>query len=131
MSCNTAKRLVSRVVASKAIQNVGPPDCSEMLSDPDVVYLDVRTPEEYNAGHVNGAVLIPAFDRGPSGMAPNPEVVAAVKAQFPEKDTTLVVGCKVGGRSSAACNLLQAEGYTKLFNLTGGYDAWEAWSAAK
>lgn len=84
------------------------------------VYLDVRTVEEFEQGHPPGAFNIPAFVRGPRGMEPNPEFVGVVRRHFPE-DVHFLVGCASGRRSSMACELLRAAGYTNLTNVVGGF----------
>jgi rhodanese-related sulfurtransferase len=84
------------------------------------VYLDVRTVEEFTACHPEGAWNIPAFFRGPMGMAPNPGFVAAVAKHF-GMDAKLVVGCAAGGRSAKACAALEAAGWTNLVDVAGGF----------
>lgn len=84
------------------------------------VYLDVRTTEEFAAGHPEGAYNVPLLQQGPGGMAPNPEFLKVVEANF-EKDAKLVVGCKAGGRSAKACALLEQAGYSNLLDQTAGY----------
>lgn len=83
-------------------------------------YLDVRTEQEFWAGHPAEAVLVPAFHRGPSGMIPNPDFQRIVEANFPH-DTPLVVGCHSGGRSAKACEILAGAGYTQIANVLGGF----------
>lgn len=85
-------------------------------------YLDVRTVEEYVGGHAEGAVNVPAFIRDAMGqMAPNPEFLAVVQANF-APDTPLVLGCGSGGRSQRACELLASAGYTQVANIDGGFN---------
>ena len=78
------------------------------------VALDVRTPEEYAAGHLAGAVNINWFADG---------FLAQVEAAFP-KETPLAVYCRSGRRSAAAAERLTKAGYTCVCNLLGGYLAW-------
>ncbi len=86
-------------------------------------YVDVRTPEEFEAGHPPGAVNVPIAlaAAGGGGMAPNPEFLRAVSAAFP-KDAPLLLGCKSGGRSMRAAGELVAAGYTNLLELRTGWD---------
>lgn len=85
------------------------------------VYLDVRTPEEFSAGHAKGAINIPIFIKLPDGGRQfNPNFLAEVKRQFPSQ-TKLVIGCHSGGRSGKACELLDKEGYLTLCNINGGF----------
>ncbi len=83
-------------------------------------YLDVRSVEEFNAGHAEGALNVPIAHLGAGGMAPNPDFVTVVSAHV-DKEAPLVVGCKMGGRSARACEMLAAAGYTNLKNIDGGF----------
>lgn len=80
-----------------------------------VTLIDVRTPEEFVAGHMNEALNINWFD---SDFA---EQMKAI-----EKDETIYVYCKKGGRSAKAAKLLDSLGYKKVVDLEGGYDALSA-----
>ena len=86
------------------------------------VYLDVRTVQEFVDGRPAGAWNVPILERDPrtGQMQPNARFLAVVQAHFP-KDKKLLVGCKSGGRSAAACNLLEAAGYQHLWNVAGGF----------
>ncbi|CAI5952944.1 unnamed protein product [Closterium sp. NIES-64] len=87
-------------------------------------YLDVRTPEEFRAAHVEGAVNIPFMLKSPSGMVKNDAFVADVKAQFDE-DTPLVVACQGGVRSIRAAAELQNAGFSGITDMLGGFAAWQ------
>ena len=84
------------------------------------VYLDVRTIEEFREGHAKGAINIPIFIAAPGGRALNPNFLALVTEKFP-KETKLVLGCRSGGRSAKACELLEQIGFTTLCNINGGF----------
>jgi len=77
------------------------------------ILVDVRTPEEYEAGHIDSALNIDWYDEN------------FVK-QFDaiDKDETIYVYCKKGGRSAKAATLLDSLGYKKVIDLEGGYDAY-------
>lgn len=79
----------------------------------DVTVVDVREPDEYEAGHIPGAKLLP---RG----------LLEYKAsdELPEKDARIVVHCAVGGRGSLAAKSLGEMGYTNVVNMDGGMNAW-------
>jgi len=104
-----------------SMNEIDPSEAHRRLrEEPGTVYLDVRTPEEFAAGHPEGATNIPIAHSTPAGMQPNEEFAKAVSAVIP-KDTPLVVGCKAGGRSAAACRALSEMGYERLANVAGGY----------
>lgn len=104
------------------INQVEPPQAHEILkSNPEAIYLDVRTEPEFAQGHPEGAINVPVvFIKGPGQMELNGEFVDVVaKTVAPGKK--LVVGCLAGGRSQRACELLEAAGYTDLTNVRGGF----------
>ncbi|KAL6345386.1 hypothetical protein AAG906_015869 [Vitis piasezkii] len=86
-------------------------------------YLDVRTPEEFSAGHASGAINVPYMLRFGSGMAKNPKFLVEVSSHF-RKDDEIIVGCQKGKRSLMAVNDLLAAGFTAITDIAGGYDAW-------
>jgi rhodanese-related sulfurtransferase len=102
-------------------QTCNPAAVKQLLAqDPEAVYVDVRTVEEFEQGHVPGAYNIPILFRSAGGMQPNPDFPAAVTRRFP-KGQRIVFGCKSGGRSQRACELLEQHGYASLVNMAGGF----------
>ena len=85
-------------------------------------YLDVRSIPEFEQGHPEGAFNVPLLHLDPATgqMRPNPEFIAVVRANF-TPETQLVVGCKMGGRSQQACELLASAGYNDVANVLGGF----------
>lgn len=82
-----------------------------MIEDSDVIIVDVRRPEEYEAGHVPGAVNIP-----------NESISDVQPDALPELDTPLIVYCRTGVRSRQASDKLQAIGYTGIYDMGGIVD---------
>lgn len=76
------------------------------------VFIDVRTPEEYAAGHVPGARLLPL------------DQLASRLAEVP-KDKRVYVYCHSGRRSAQAAALLATRGYDNIENVLGGFQAWK------
>lgn len=74
--------------------------------------LDVRTPEEYAAGHIPGAKLIPV------------QKLADHLAEVPH-DKQVYIYCYSGTRSAHASKLLAKHGYTNIENIVGGIEAWK------
>ena len=77
-----------------------------------LLIVDVRTPEEFAAGHIEGALLSPLqnVEEGVKKIA---------------KDQQIILICRSGNRSLQAYNILAGLGYTNLINVTGGMIDWE------
>ena len=106
--------------------NVSACDASDMI-EKDVFILDVRTPAEYNLGHIEGAVLIPLKNvpaQDPVALPPE-ELLPARMTELPcNKYTKMLVYCNVGKRGAEASSLLVDAGYKKVYNIEGGIDKW-------
>lgn len=116
-----------------AVQHVDAPGAQALVQDEGYTYLDVRTVEEFAAGHPEGAYNVPILNRDEMGrMVPNEDFLAVVQANF-AAETKLVVGCKAGGRSARAAGVLEANGYANLADNTPGWggsrDGTPGWSA--
>ena len=81
--------------------------------DAGTIVLDVREQEEYDQGHIPGAVLLPV------GEITQESASAAV----PEKDTVVLVYCRSGNRSKAAAGELAQLGYSQVYEF-GGIQDW-------
>lgn len=84
-----------------------------MASGARMKIVDVRQSEEFNQGHIQGAVLMPLGD------------LSSTYTALP-KTGKLVVYCRSGHRSGQAVQFLLAHGYTNAVSLDGGYTAWTA-----
>lgn len=73
--------------------------------------IDVRSPEEFASGHIEGAVNIPV------------DALSSRLGELGAKDGALVVYCRSGSRSSAAMRSLQSSGFTRVYDL-GPMSAW-------
>jgi rhodanese-related sulfurtransferase len=82
---------------------------------PGVVVLDVRTPEEYAAGHLANSVLLPVD-----------QVAAKAGTVLKDRDAAIVVYCHSGSRSDRAAKELKAQGYSHVSSVVGGIVAWNA-----
>lgn len=87
---------------------------SILTEDPEAVFLDVRTPEEFNEGHIEGAVLINFFDEDFK------EQVEAL-----DKDKPVYVYCRSGNRSRKAGMILTQMGFQEVYDIEAGYIGWE------
>jgi rhodanese-related sulfurtransferase len=80
--------------------------------DPTLMLVDVRTPQEFAAGHVPGAVNIP-YDQ-----------VASHLAEIP-RDEDVVVYCHSGRRAGLAGETLEKAGYKRVLHLQGDMQGWQ------
>ena len=74
------------------------------------IIIDVRSPQEYQEGHLEGAILIPEY-----------ELVKRCEKELKDKKATIVVYCSSGSRSKRAQKKLEKLGYTKVYNLYNGF----------
>lgn len=86
---------------------------SSKVTEAGVIILDVRTPGEFNEGHIEGAILVD-FQ---SGNFEN-EIASL------DKSKTYAVYCRSGNRSGQAVKVMSEAGFTKLYNLDGGVIDW-------
>ena len=70
------------------------------------VIIDVRSPQEFAAGHLKGALNIP-LDQ----IQQKPDVIAGL-----EKSSEVLVYCKSGARSAVACSILAQQGFNRVLN---------------
>lgn len=106
-----------------AIPEVTPDQAKARLdSGQGYVYLDVRTVPEFNAGRPAGAWNIPVAEPNPvlGQMELNPKFMTLVEATFP-KETRFLVGCKTGGRSAKATEMMLRAGYKDVASVDGGF----------
>ena len=94
-------------------QQISQEEAKEMMDTQDVIILDVREQDEYDSGHIPGAVLLPV------GTI-DEETAAEV---IPEKDSTVLVYCRSGNRSKTASSALAELGYTNIYEF-GGINTW-------
>lgn len=97
-----------------AYHNVDNKKFSELMKQPDVVILDVRTPQEFQGGHIPNALLID-YNSG----------YFADQAEKLDRDKTYLVYCAVGGRSSKASQILIDKGFKNVYNLQNGFSKWD------
>jgi rhodanese-related sulfurtransferase len=102
------------------IKRISPKEASEKLAE-GFTYVDVRTVEEFAAGHPAGAVNVPFMHAGGGAMTPNPDFVRVMSAAFP-RDAKIICGCKAGGRSIRAAQTLASEGFTSVLDQRAGWD---------
>jgi rhodanese-related sulfurtransferase len=95
--------------------SVKAPDLNtEIASGEGLIIVDIRTPQEFAEGHIEGALNIPVTE------------LLANLSQLPDKAAKIVVLCKSGHRGAMALMALRMLGYSDVRNLAGGMSAWQA-----
>ena len=87
----------------------------------EIQVVDVRKPMEWEAGHIEQAVLKPLSKLALNQAEEHTEILADLNPAKP-----IAIHCKSGYRSSIATSLLRRAGYPKVMNVVGGFDAWQA-----
>ena len=93
--------------------NLDAPKFAEKIAEPDVVVLDVRTPEEFKSGHIPKAINIDIY---------SDYFRADISAL--DKSKSYAVYCRSGKRSVNASSEMDLTGFKSTFNLTGGIIEW-------
>lgn len=93
---------------------LAPEQFKQRMDNPGTVVLDVRSPDEYNAGHLPGALNIDYNDKDFAG-------------EVGKLDTskTYLMYCTVGGRAHAAAEHMKKSGFKSIIEMKGGYPDWE------
>lgn len=134
----TVLALVSAFSSANAFQNITPADAYSMLASGQAVMLDVRTPEEWAwVGHPGanklgeGSQIAPyvfniAYEiekpgRGYELIPNNLFMVDVAKLNLASNQAIMTI-CRSGGRSVSAALALEANGYTNVYNVVGGFE---------
>ncbi|HEY2407558.1 MAG TPA: rhodanese-like domain-containing protein [Polyangiaceae bacterium] len=104
-----------------AIKPVTPAEAAELMKQGSI-YVDVRSEAEFEQGHPAGALNVPLLKNAPGGMAPNADFLTDMQAAFGTAEP-LIVGCKAGGRSRRAAEMLVRAGFADVSDQVAGFDA--------
>jgi rhodanese-related sulfurtransferase len=96
------------------IKHVDPKNAQKLLSQTNVVILDIRTPEEFKSYHIAGATNIDFnssdFERHINSL---------------DKSKNYLVHCASGGRSTRSLKIFQKHDFQSVYHLDGGISAWK------
>jgi sulfur-carrier protein adenylyltransferase/sulfurtransferase len=110
--------------AKAAIREITTADAEEELARPGAILLDVREPDEYEQGAIDGSVHLP---RG--------NLESSIEGRIPDKSAHVLVMCAGGVRSAFAADTMQQLGYTDVASIAGGFNRWKdegrAWAAPR
>lgn len=97
---------------AKQFDQIDAEEAKVLMEEEGSIILDVRTFEEYEAGHIHEAICIP-----------NETIDARVEKQLKDKDQLILVYCRSGNRSKQASKKLAKLGYTNVKEF-GGINSW-------
>ena len=99
--------------AESTYRQISQDEAMEMMArDDGHVVVDVRRQDEYDAGHIPGAILIP-----------NESIGSDPPEALPDYDQIILIYCRTGNRSKQAAEKLVAMGYTNIYEF-GGINTW-------
>ena len=75
------------------------------------ILIDVRSPQEYNEGHLDNSILLPEY-----------EILKKIKDIIPNKNTRIILYCSSGTRSKKAQEELEKMGYKNIYNVLNGVE---------
>lgn len=113
-SCDAQKTNNSEV-NGVITKDVTPAEFKELINLNEGILLDVRTPEEVAEAKINGSVNLNIYDSN-----------FEAEINKLDKNKTVYVYCKSGGRSGNAMDLMKTMGFTKIYNLDGGITSWKS-----
>lgn len=91
---------------------------NKVRSNEDIVLLDVRTPEEYEEVHLDGALLLPVQEL-------SQQTLTSIGLGEDMKDKEIILYCRSGARSQTAYNVMTSLGYTNIKSIAGGIIHWQ------
>lgn len=86
-------------------------DTLKKMRDDGAFLVDVRSPQEYEEGHLEGAILIPNYT-----------IMKEIENFINNKDAIIIVYCSSGSRSKKAQKKLEKKGYKNVYNLYNGLE---------
>lgn len=111
--CRTAGRAMGST-GPAVVTHLTPVGAADLVSNNEVLVLDVRTPEEFADGHLAGAVNVDYKSEGfEAGLAAL------------DSGSTVLVYCRSGNRSTRSLPALEKMGFERVFHLDGGFNAWK------
>lgn len=101
IGCQTSTNTIETITGQQAYER--------LQKEPDAIIIDVRRVDEYQSGHIPGAINIPLDE--------------LESAQLPDKEETIYLYCRTGNRSGKAAKILADMGYEHIVDF-GGIQSW-------
>ena len=113
VGCSASEQAAETSNPPQSYYQISQDEAQKMMEQNDGhVIVDVRRQDEYDAGHIPGAVLIP-----------NEDIDARPPAELPDLNQVILIYCRSGNRSKQAAQKLFDTGYTNIYEF-GGINTW-------
>jgi rhodanese-related sulfurtransferase len=99
---------------AQSLKLISTDEMIELMDIEEIQLVDVRTPSEYNEGHVPDAQNINFYDEN-----------FDQQIETLDKSKPIIVYCKSGGRSAKCASKLVEKGFEKIYDLEGGFSQWK------
>ncbi len=106
------QNVIDKLLFFGKFKNIDVHQAKAMIEQGEVMIVDIRNPEAYNQGHIQGAVLVTK-----NNMA---EFIDKA-----DKSKPLICYCSKGISSCLACLDFKKAGFSMLYSIKGGFDAWK------
>ena len=106
---NTIRKIFYRCIENKEISYK---ELNEFIKNKGALLIDVRSSQEYDEGHINGAINIPSYN-----------IKNEIEKNIKNKNQPIILYCATGARSKTAKTELEKLGYENVYNLKGGMDS--------
>lgn len=112
LACSAQEK--SDTTQASVIKNISSKEATDLIeNNPDMLIIDVRTPGEFNAGHIKGAKNINIADRDFQSQL-----------EQLERNSTYFVYCRTGNRSGSAIKLMKQLDFKSIYHLEHGITEW-------
>ncbi len=109
-----ASLLGNSALFAESVPAVSPQQAAQMQSEKNAVIVDVRENDEWNAGHIAGAIHIPLGD-----------ISSRITELTKYQNQPVITQCRSGARSAKAADMLIKAGFNNVHNMEGGITAWQ------
>ena len=113
VGCSASEQAAETSIPPQSYYQISQDEAKKMMEQDDGhIIVDVRRQDEYDAGHIPGAILIP-----------NEDIETEPPAELPDLNQVILIYCRSGNRSKQAAQKLFDMGYTNIYEF-GGINTW-------
>ncbi|KAF2956924.1 rhodanese-like domain-containing protein [Marinitoga sp. 38H-ov] len=109
--------VINFFIPKQEFQNISPKEAYDLILKEDVIILDVRTPGEFNSGHIVNAINIDYYN-------------SSFKSELSklDKNKTYIIYCRSGNRSGKTLDIMKELGFKNVYNISGGILSWNSYN---